>query len=217
MYTINNSTIITVYDRYTDAYIFQGNYKEFIIWLSLEWKQDLEEEYSNEILALYYCSKGDLISNPYRHFLIFDNDERVLNPQDFKEESFWIATHSSLRKRSLWWLKRTNHSFWWLKNNKNYIFRKDPVPCVRKWRGGPHQKMPKTKQIFLDYSIPENRPFQRGSKKNVPSWWDDKIKSRNIKNWKHQNKCRHQWQRGEKDRWLGQLKETQFIQMDMIV
>lgn len=90
-----------------------------------------------------------------------------------------------------------------------YKYRKDPVPYTRKWRGGPYQSPPHTTRINRMYGNPDYKYFNRGSKRDIPQWWDDK--SRCVqRSWKAQSKARHQWQRGKKDKYYGYIGNDYF-------
>ncbi len=76
----------------------------------------------------------------------------------------------------------------------NYIYRKTPVPYTKKIRGGPRWSPPHTAGIIRMYKNPEYKDFNRGSIKEIPTWWDERDR-RVQKNWKEQRKVRHQWER----------------------
>lgn len=204
MFRNQNDTIYYIYRRdHQDERIWLvGNEEKLIQTIAGFWKpywfenrqpnpQKISDHFNSLLDSFYCCNNPPL----YKDFLIFDNFNRIIQPLDYKDISFQYYLHKNYIHLSTYKIKRRRYYL------NSFCFRFDPVPDIHKWRGGPRQRMQKTRQILLDYSIPDNKSFRRGSKKIVPSDWDDKIKSRRIKNWKHQNKCRHQWQRGEKDKW----------------
>lgn len=76
----------------------------------------------------------------------------------------------------------------------SYEYRKDPVPHIHKFRGGPNWSPPHTRKITRIYKNPEYKQFNRGTLKEIPQWWDDR--SRDVqRSWKEQSKVRHQWER----------------------
>lgn len=105
-------------------------------------------------------------------------------------EEFYKLYDTSTRRRHS---KSRKYEFL-RKMDSNYKYRKDPVPHTRKWRGGPSQSPPHTVKIIKMYSNPEYKNFNRGSKHNIPTWWDDRIRCIQ-KSWKKQTKVKHQWQK----------------------
>ena len=76
----------------------------------------------------------------------------------------------------------------------NYQYRKDPVP----YTGTPHSVYGRTvKHWFRSYRddrIPEYQPYVR-KKGMVPNMWILEPVEHIERSWKHQSKCRHQWER----------------------
>lgn len=156
-------------------------------------------QYSNSFIEKCACS----LHEKNRYFYIFDNFDRIINVIDLMEESFNLYQ----KWRETWIFPNYIHSDYWLKNKKFkknqhrallcFKYRREPVPYTRKLRGRKRWRKPRTKHIFLMYDNPEYKEFNRGTKKLVPSCWDDKIRC-SQKSWKEQSKARHQWQRGNK-------------------
>ena len=201
MFKINNESFFEIWDGCTQSYIFKGNEKELIAKIAGYWRKcySCPEEnifsdfkFINDFIEQCACSPKDPGGRRYQ---IFDNYNRIIQPLDYKDSSFLYWQSLSYPK---------GHKRWSKWDNVHYIFRQGPVPHTRKWwRGGSRQRMQKTKHIFLAHDDPIYKDeFARGSTRLIPSWWDDKFKERDIKNWKHQSKCRHQWQRGKKDQLL---------------
>lgn len=113
--------------------------------------------------------------------------------KDFEEESFAFYIKNKDENYFRFYIPPIGrHNF---KPQSKY--RQEPVPYTSKHRGGSWWRKPRTKHIFLIYDDPEHKEFNRGTKKIVPSYWDDKIR-RPQRSWKEQSKARHQWQRGNK-------------------
>lgn len=157
--------------------------------------------YYNPLISLSYCENQSYQKNG-KIYQFFDSKNRIINPINYKEISFLYYKQG----KTLYLYNRVYYKYYlkWYTQANNYKFRYDPVPFVHRFHGS-YQRMQKTKHIFMAHDDPlYGNKYARGTTRGVPSWWDDKIKKRDIKNWKHQSKCRHQWQRGEKDHWLGQ-------------
>ena len=203
MFKNNIETFFEIWDGYKQSYIFKGNEKELIKEIAKYWRENYvwpedmprlpRVRFYNSFIENSCCSPKDPGDKRYQ---IFDNYGRIIQPRDYEQLSFNYWRYSTGQK--------LYHRYNWHRNI-HYTFRRGPVPYIHKWRGGPSQRMQKTKHILLLYDDPfYKKEFSRGSRNMIPQCWDDKFKERDIKNWKHQSKCRHQWQRGEKDHWLGQ-------------
>lgn len=199
MFNNNTEIIYYMYERNSSGnrIVKLGNKESFIMILAGYWRQDyFSEEYYNPIFTSFFCSNKEETNDKFYQF--FDNYNRIINPIEYKNISFQYFLLGKTIRRNVFYSLRYYER---IKRENHYRFRYDPVPYTYKGRGGPSQKQQKVKHILLAL---EDKEFSRGSKKDIPRWWDDKFKQRDIKNWKHQSKCRHQWQRGVKDQWLGQ-------------
>ena len=207
MFPINNQTIYTIWDIVNQKKKGTIKEDELIAYLAGGWKEDLcglsygeykywdDKKYWNIIISR--CNIGI--------YTILDNYNRIIQPSDYIDISFFYYKQGKIIT-----LREYNYKTHGkyiasykirTKQEKKIKFRYDPIPGTYKWSGGPSQKMQRVRPALLSMQDPT---FKRGSKKQIPTEWDDKFKERYIKNWKHQSKCRHQWQRGKKDQWLGQ-------------
>ena len=75
-----------------------------------------------------------------------------------------------------------------------YRFRNGPVPGVHKIRGGYYRTWKSTQRGRVQDNIPEYAAYVR--KGAVPAdYWDVEPRRHFEQSWKHQSKCRHQWER----------------------
>lgn len=98
---------------------------------------------------------------------------------------------------------RTQHKTWTerIHGRRNYVFRRGPVPFIRKSRGGPgwyknpgtYAEMRAANALEHDEDAMEHNIRPRRSVPNIPSMWDDRIRGdhRNRRNWKRNRK--NQW------------------------
>ena len=153
--------------------VFEGAYK---------WHNVVFENYSMEM--------GD--SSKY---VITDGLHRIINIDNYYEQTFRLAKEyleeiCKVAREE----KDKDNSFTYPKNHSKYgIYRCTPVPNTRKYRGGPSQKVRKTARIYKLYADPEQKEYNRGSCRGIPSWWDDFSFRRPQKSWKEQSKRSHQW------------------------
>lgn len=153
----------------------------------------------NSFIEKCACSENE---NNFRRYFIFDGYTRIINIHSLEEQALALYQKRKSEGKINWY---SHHIFYMKLNSKNipprcsYLinapnFREGPVPYTgKKWRGGPWQKGPHTFHIKKMYANPEFQFFNRGSVKDVPSWWDDKWRH-NQRSWKTQSKKRHQWE-----------------------
>ena len=137
-----------------------------------------------------------------RRYFIFDEHSRILNVRLYQDLAFAIYKKKAAEGGFNWTTYRifymklngfpSPQKMWWHKNTPE--FRKGPVPGTGKWRGGPWQTRPHTFHIKKMYANPEFREYNRGSIREVPSWYDDRWRC-NQRSWKSQSKKRHQWEK----------------------
>lgn len=178
MYNIENKgDLVYIYSYRQNKIIYSGKESSLPYYLSSKWNY------------LYWdgiAYSGFFDDYNRGEYIAYDNFDRIYNLNNYKQQSLIIFKQ---RKKQV---ANKKHSYW--VKNKKYkgIYRKTPVEGIRKWRGGPSHKQPRTKHIYMMYDNPEYQEFNRGSKKLVPSWWDDKFRHVD-KCWKSQRKARHQW------------------------
>lgn len=181
---INESDIIYVYSYRRQRFIFSGVEKDLIKFLATTWRKS----YSIFDEKSYYSSFLEDYNEGY--YIAYDNMYRLYNLNNYKHQSYVMFQqnfHQQVETKNSYCVK-----------NKKYtgIYRQTPVEGIHKTRGGPSRKKPRTKHIFMMYDNPEYKEFNRGSKKLVPSWWDDSFRHVD-KCWKSQRKARHQWKEKE--------------------
>ena len=162
-----------------------GNEKDFIKYLADDYYssyyQGYGEKFSNRYFSRFVCCQNDY--TPDKEFQFFRGDA-CINPKDWEEEAY--ALYEKEKK------DKDYYKYW--KKNKVYkgSFRQGPVEGIHKYRGGSGHRPPKTKHIFAMYDNPEYKEYNRGTKKIIPKWQDDKFRHVEM-NWKSQRKTRHQW------------------------
>lgn len=208
MFPINNKTVYTVWNLTTGeqqgvlyedieliSYIAGGWQEEDLFNIGYgKYKYWNGKKYWNKIICL--CNTES--------YQILDNYNRIIQPLNYIDISFIYYKQGKVIFFRKFWRSHGKYIESYkirIKQEKKIKFRYDPIPGTHKWSGGPSQRMQRVRPALLSMQDPT---FKRGSKKQIPTEWDDKFKERYIKNWKHQSKCRHQWQRGKKDQWLGQ-------------
>ncbi len=208
MYKIPQEEYYKLYDSSVDEFIDYFYSKEELIKFIAKWYH--VDSFNDDILFNSFlnritCDINQLFDE--KRFILYDNYNRIINIHDFEDEALEFYNKNKSKYNTLTWhdyylrLRRYvkhkhNHSFYW-KQKINYEYRKDPVPYIHKIRGGPLWSSPHTAKIMRMYLNPEYKEFNRGSKKEIPQWWDDRTR-RVQKSWKEQSKARHQWQRGIK-------------------
>lgn len=155
---------------------------------------DFKKEISNWVLKCCICSEGDL-NTACRNasYQLFDEYDRILSPADVWDEAIkiWEKYYRdpivNLERERRAWQKK-------YRNSRPDNFRRGPVPRTGKhnfhWRIG--FRAPKTTAQKRFCCAPEQKYFNRGSWKHLPSLYDDIIRVEE-RNWKSQSKRRHQW------------------------
>lgn len=215
MYQVPHEEFYKLYDASVDDIIDYFYSEEELIAFIAKWYHHdfwLDDSYNschgykNNFISQCTCDIKELKNKP---FILFDNFDRIINIHDFEKDALSLyhsleAEHkNNLYNLSnyLWMRRRKNirkHKNFKYKNiskeRSNYIYRQTPVPYTRKIRGGSHWSGPHTVKLFRMYATPEYKRFNRGSKKEIPSWWDDRTRTVQ-KSWKEQSKVKHQWEK----------------------
>lgn len=189
-------------------FIARGYHEYSYVDDNLNW----HKEYSNFLIEQCTCDINELFKSSwgqyYRRYVLYDNYDRIINIHDFSDDAFklwqvWVKSGeiTSYTASNFWWrwqhTRCKKHKYAYLmRMNNSYRYRHDPVPRLRKWRGGPSQHSPHTAKIMRMYANPEYKEFNRGSHKIIPQWWDDRWRDPQ-RSWKEQSKAKHQWQRGK--------------------
>lgn len=212
MYEIPHVEYYKLYDASIDENVDYFYSREELVKFISKWyrlSSDTEEEVINSFIRQCVCNKNELfqidIYGYYKIYILYDNYNRIINVHDFEDSALklfhlggklatWSAFDLYIWRNRIKVSRKYNQ---WKKTNHKYEYRKDPVPHTRKIRGGPWWSPPHTSQIIKMYANPKYKKFNRGSKKDIPIWWDDRHR-RVQKSWKEQSKVRHQWEKNLK-------------------
>lgn len=179
----NEYEVFYLYEIQTETWSLIGNEKELIVFLAkgyYEFYNYCKTELRNRYFDNFGCNQNETD----KWYQFFNGTDRCINPKIYEVDArnYFLK---KLKGKSEQFSHRYVHKY-------KGIFRRTPVEGIRKIRGGSSHKMPKTKRIFAMYANPEYKDFNRGTKKLIPSWWDDKFRHVEM-NWKSQRKTRHQW------------------------
>lgn len=201
MYQISHEEFYKLYDASVDKIINYFYSKNELIkfiaswYYTEEWTDDFLKHHkslSNSFIEQCTCDMNELFKSSwdqhYRCYILYDNFDRIINVHDFESDALKLYQN--------WEAEGKTNTEVLRRIDSNYRYRKDPVPHIRKWRGGPRQSPPHTAKIMRMYANPDYKYFNRGSTKEILQWWDDRYR-RTQRSWKEQSKARHQWQRGK--------------------
>ena len=201
MYQISHEEFYKLYDASVDKIINYFYSKNELIkfiaswYYTEEWVDDFLKHHkslSNSFIEQCTCDMNELFKSSwdqyYRCYILYDNFDRIINVHDFESDALKLYQN--------WEAEGKTNTEVLRRIDSNYRYRKDPVPHIRKWRGGPRQSPPHTAKIMRMYANPDYKYFNRGSTKEIRQWWDDHHR-RTQRSWKEQSKARHQWQRGK--------------------
>ena len=201
MYQISHEEFYKLYDASVDKIINYFYSKNELIkfiaswYYTEEWTDDFLKHHkslSNSFIEQCTCDMNELFKSSwdqhYRCYILYDNFDRIINVHDFESDALKLYQN--------WEAEGKTNTEVLRRIDSNYRYRKDPVPHIRKWRGGPRQSPPHTAKIMRMYANPDYKYFNRGSTKEIRQWWDDRYR-RTQRSWKEQSKARHQWQRGK--------------------
>lgn len=137
-------------------------------------------ELINSIFESYACN----INEEGKKYQIFDGMDRCINPRIYEREARKLYLEVYKKKQQKQEYRR------WIRKYCGE-FRREPVEGIHKWRGGPSCRGRKVTHLKKMYANPEYKEFNRGSRDEVPDWWDDcKFRCRQ-RSWKSHRK--HQW------------------------
>lgn len=220
MYNINNPFYLKLWDGKVNSYVdYFYTIREVIEYMSYKFYTKVAPDNKYEIHNIFVeecaCHPNDNLTNPNKHYQLFDNRDRIINPRDFWEEALKLRllrgglyndypiieakkfgeyrrakkAPNAHRKKSVWkFLTRQ-------KNNAR--FRIDPVPGISHhfFKYGIIFRHPRTYSQLRVWADVDMKPFNRKSKNDIPTSWDDRYREYQ-RSWKRQSKARHQWQRG---------------------
>lgn len=213
MYNINNAFYLKLWDGNSQSYIeYFYNIQELIEYISYNFymkKEPFKNEYkiSNFFIEHCACHPNDKLSNSKRYYQVFDNNNRIINVNDFWEEALNLRLsrggffENYPKGEADWIMKRLMNRLYpfeftqSIKGKKNIRFRAEPVPKTgRRIKYGILFRRPRTLRELKAFTNPEMRQFNRRGRKNIPTYWDDNYRCCQ-RSWKAQSKARHQWQR----------------------
>lgn len=155
-----------------------------------------EGKYHNNILDNMDFSGSDLDCNgEYKRYLLLDGYGRVIDGRIYLDEinkAYEIDVKSSNKA----YVSYADREF--IRNH--CVFRKTPVPMTGASRYR-HRcyRSPKMGRALRVTNIKEYEQFTRKKARVTAEqfWWDD-FPRELYKSWKHQSKCRKQWEKGVK-------------------
>ena len=179
MYKIENKGLYYVFPRNDRSFIFK-NYKKLLWWA----KSRISNIGNNWNDTYSHIERWGEIPKRYLiEYIITDEFFRIINTEQLKKDI------KNLKEE-----KRNYHTSR-ISSKKWEFFRNSPVPYTFRWKGGPGQKPPRIKSIYLEQiDYPEYTRSKRG-KKYLPYYGT--YRDRNDKCWKR-NKIKKQWQKGKK-------------------
>lgn len=136
----------------------------------------------------------DIGTNPdntkyFRDIAIIDSENHFINPRLFYDKALQKFHENENKKHSVWWHNTRGH----------YRYRKDPVPYTGIHYGGFGRNVKHWFRSYRQDRTPEHEPYVR-KKAMVPNTWDSEPFHHFEKSWKHQTKCRHQWEKNLRKR-----------------
>ena len=137
-------------------------------------------ELINSIFESYACN----INEEGKKYQIFDGMDRCINPRIYEREARKLYLEVYKKKQQKQEYRK------WVRKYRGE-FRREPVEGIHKWRGGPSYSGRKVTHIKKMYANPEYKGFNRGSRDEVPDWWDDCKPRCRQRSWKSHRK--HQW------------------------
>lgn len=150
-----------------------------------------------------------------RNYVLMDAQNRIVNPEVYRKKvEALINALPETEAERMHYCKSIGLTYLWRWNAKNkdiphdeleygdvlrtcdtnYRFRQDPVPGIgrNRWHFGCWYRFPRTTAEFRDMAAPENEPYIRRRRKQLPTAWDD-IPKCIQRSWKEQSKKRKQW------------------------
>jgi hypothetical protein len=150
-----------------------------------------------------------------RNYVLVDTDNRIINPEVYREkvdalidglpedDLARLRRYERMGLTHMWrfWAHERSVNHDELKHgdvlhtcDTNYRFRCDPVPGIgrNRWKFRNWYRTPKTAAEHRDMANPENEPYIRKRRKQLPTSWDDVPKGYQ-RSWKRQSKKRKQW------------------------
>lgn len=150
-----------------------------------------------------------------RNYVLMDSYNRIINPEIYREKVDTLIDglpendleqmrrYERMGLMHMWrrWNKERhvhhdelNHGDVLMTCDTNYRFRQDPVPGLgrNRWHFRCWYRLPRTTAEFRDMVDPENAPYIRRRRKQLPTAYDD-IPKCVQRSWKEQSKKRHQW------------------------
>lgn len=133
---------------------------------------------------------GTSLGNVYfRDIMIIDENNRIIDPRKYRDQ----VLHAFLTKQNRKYYPSWHH------NLENHKFRSEPVPHTGKHTRGWGRNVKHWFKSYREDRIPEYKAYVR-KKAMVPNTWESEPFHHHEKSWKHQTKCRHQWEKHINDK-----------------
>lgn len=182
-YNFDKTNTFYCYNHKTKEYFLIGTKTELLEYLSRFFKDTEYKDTSRwdwEILYNQNLTMNDTVlmgeSLYLREITFYDGENRIIDIRDYLQEV--IQYYKSYKP----------------KNYFSYVYRGKSRRQWRKFHSGNHSRhiMPKTIRILRMDAPIEMKCFKRGTKKELPRYWDDK--GRRVSScWKDQKKYKKQW------------------------
>lgn len=130
-----------------------------------------------------------------RQYLFIDSDNRIIDIRHLMSEV--IEKIIATRQESDLQSQRGRGDKLVSDLTGPYIYRIGPVPNLRKKTKIKHLRRMKTTSEIRENAAPEYRMFVRGSRNNIPTYYDDKPRTFS-RSWKDQCKTKYQWDKPQK-------------------
>lgn len=133
-----------------------------------------------------YSGKDTGVSMDYIYFrdiMIVDGHNRIINTRIFDEKA-----------KRVYQFKQRRPYAWWRNTVPAHKFRREPVPHTGSYYGKYGRNVKHWFKSYMQDRIPEHKPYVR-KKAMVPNTWITEPTHHFEKSWKHQTKCRHQWEK----------------------
>lgn len=142
--------------------------------------------------SFYHPMRHEVVQH-LRDIMIIDNNDRIIDPRDYEKEALKEFCEPVKIYRQYNNITKKHYR----RHHKQYKWRYDPVPGVRHAR---HPRIKRWRTVkhwhrsYRDDRIPEHAPYVR-KKAMVPDPWVYEPFEHPEKSWKHNTKCRHQWEK----------------------
>lgn len=120
----------------------------------------------------------------FRDIMIIDQNNSIIDPRKYKDQ----VLRAFLEKQNRRYYPNRHRQL------KNHKFRSEPVPGTGKRKKGWGRNVKHWFKSYREDRIPEHKAYVR-KKAMVPNTWESEPFHHDERSWKHQTKCRHQWEK----------------------